>query len=350
MKHAETARCGMWGVALAAALGAACGANAPPAEVVATPVQPSLVTSTPPPDSPPPCPDESPVLGDAVQDDGTSARVVKVLKVHPAVTKAYRIDVCYWGRWIRRRRRQLPSQPRGSHAVGESHSVPLAREPGPARALRAKRAGLRRREQAHEPPDSRGRRAGRFCASGPLSFGRRHAGQRLLQLARVQQDGFAAGGIWWGEVALLRGRMSAAMKIHEKLRPAAACATDTAERRTVECFEKARIVMRRLGEAPGGKPPLEDLAKCLVALKEERETPAGSPWAPMMLPSLEAFSEHVAKAPLSRGGPARRGHAGRSEHALREHRGESVPGHLPGRVTGGGGDADRSASSPSVRR
>lgn len=60
--------------------------------------------------------------------------------------------------------------------------------------------------------------------------------------------------------------------------------------------------MRRLGEAPGGKPPLEDLAKCLVALKDERETPAGSPWAPMMLPSLEAFSEHVAKAPLSAGG------------------------------------------------
>lgn len=276
--------------------GAAQGTNVP-----ASSAPPPVATST----LAPTCPDEGPILVEIATESGGSQRV---MKVHPAVMKAYRIDVCYWGTLDIEAARASYLRSLGG-AEPSAKAIPVFPRLTTTDRLVPYERSARVCEVAlslTEPPTPVD---GALSELTPLASALAKdlaSAVRYYGSQEYQKDGFALGRelhsrliLGFGQLDKVRSRMTSALTTYESQRPTAVCAKDDGERAALDCVEKARVVARRLRTAtsapPGAATDLDDLARCAAAVEASAQTPAGTPWATMMSPSLKAFSDYVAQ-------------------------------------------------------
>lgn len=303
-RHGQSAK---WGAGLLSVVLAACGAGpaAPgePARVTPAPDGTAVPAAASAPETPPRCPDEAPI-------PPAPGAASQMPRMHPAVTKAYRVDVCYWGTLDIEIARD--SYLHSLHGAEPSeHALPVfPRLAAADRAVpyeRSARACVVALSLVDPPTPV----DGPLAEYAPFTLSLTKDIASAVQYYGSQEylkDGFATGRDLharlvrgFAQLARMRTAMSAAMDVYEKQRPASLCARDDAERTAQACFEKARAVIRRLGAGQGGvaagKPDLDALAACAGA----RDASSGPPWV-MMFPTLQSFSELASHAQVATDG------------------------------------------------
>ncbi|MFO0759374.1 MAG: hypothetical protein U0359_22970 [Byssovorax sp.] len=252
----------------------------------------------------PGCPNEPPEL----TEPRAGSRLPPLPKINPAVMKAYRVEVCYWGTLELEAARD--SYLRSLHGAAPSEAAipvfprhPENQRPSYERQARACNVAVGLADPA-TPVDAA------MADFAPFSVALAQDITRALayyERGEHLQDGFAEGNALharliegFGKLDALRGRLGAAMPIYERQRPAPSCAKEASERRTLECFATARVTLRGLLAAQpspaGPRPSLDALERCSAAVKDLSSASPSQPWPKILAPLLEAFTRKAADA------------------------------------------------------
>ena len=295
--HAGTAK---WALALAAGL-SACSEVPPPSHVVQPLPAPTASESGAPvaaPEPTPTCPDEPPISVPPTP----GSPLPPLLKMHPGVMKAYRVDACYWDTLAidAARDSYLRSLAGASPSLHALPVFPRSSEPEAKvlyeRAARTCSVALNLKD-APTPADAA---LAQFTPVVMSLAPDLAAATAYYDAQEYQNDGFEKGKelharlvLGFEKLGKVRDALRTALKTYEKQRPDAACAKGDAERVAQGCFEIARSVMRAF-EAGGRHDPalkgkLDQLQECTTAVNALKDTVEGRPWGVAMSPSFAGF-------------------------------------------------------------
>lgn len=241
----------------------------------------------------PVCPDESMV------DDAGAGR--GPLKLHPAMMKAYRVEVCYWGTLALEAARDsyLGSLRRDPPSASKLPVFPAERTPGARNAYEREARACAVATALREPPTPIDEALAAYAPFATELAKDIATAALYYKNEEFKQDGFAAGASLdarllegFSKLAVLRERLGAAMLRYEKQRPGAACAREPTERAALRCVETARSTVRALlaPPMPGEHPGFDESARCVETLHQLSAEHPTAPWPKILVAPLERFA------------------------------------------------------------